>query len=86
MDDARKCYTEYIESEEFMKNDGWRGQLNRIAEMPAQFMSEKVWDEFDTALSGALCDLEARSFAAGFNAALRLWAGRLMESNQWSMT
>ena len=42
--------------------------------------------KFDEAIGTAACELESRSFAAGFNAAMRYACGQLMEATQWSMT
>jgi hypothetical protein len=86
MDDARKCYTEYIESEEYEENDGWKGALWAAMDIPSKFLAKEVYMNYEEAMASAICETEARSFAAGFNAGLRLWAARFMESNQWSMT
>lgn len=86
MDDAKKCYQEYISSKEYEANDGWHGRMWEIAEIPAKFMAREVYAKFDDAVASAVCEIEARSFAAGFNAAMRYAVDRLMETTQWSMT
>lgn len=86
MDKQRKCYQEYIESPEYEKNDGWHGRMWEIAKIPAEFMAREVYMKFDDAVASAVAEIEARSFAAGFNAAMRCAVAQLMESTQWSMT
>lgn len=86
MDNARKCYQEYIESKEYEANDGWHTQMWEIAEIPAKFMAREVYSKFDEAIATAVCEIEARSFIAGFNAAMRCAVAQLMESTQCSMT
>lgn len=84
MDDVKKCYQEYICSKEYEAHDGWKGRLWEIAEMPARFMSQEVYAKFDDAIGDVACEIEARSFAAGFNAAMRCIVAHLMESTQCS--
>lgn len=86
MDNARKCYQDYIESKEYEQNDGWHTRMWEIAEIPAKFMAREVYMKFDEAVASAVNEIEARSFAAGFNAAMRCAVTQLMESTQWSMT
>lgn len=89
MNDARTCYRKYIESDEYVENDGWRSQLDAAFEQICCFIdpsNKRAMLDIENALTGYACSAESRSFAAGFNAATRLWAIRLMESNQWSMT
>lgn len=86
MDAQRKCYQEYIESKEYESHDGWKGRLWEIAAIPAKFMSREVYMKFDEAIASAANEIEARSFAAGYNAAMRHAAVMLMEDTQWSMS
>lgn len=86
MENVKKCYQEYIGSKDYEACDGWHTRLWEIAEIPAKFMAREVYSKFDEALADAVCEIEARSFVAGFNAAMRCAVAQLMESSQCSTT
>lgn len=82
MSDARKCYEEYINSKTYVANDGWHRGLYEAMDAIEGKMPKEDYMKFENAVSEFLGEIEARTFAAGFNSASRMWVCRMMESTQ----
>ena len=88
MDLLKKCYIEYIEGAEYQANDGWHKRMWEIQDGITQraHMNVHEYEEYDTVFSGELCELEERSFAAGFYAGLAAAVQKVMEASRCSLT
>lgn len=88
MDLLKKCYLEFTDSPEFHANDGWHKRMWELEEMAIEH-SNFTHDEyvaFEDGISGELCELEARYFAAGFHAGLAVAVQKVMEAGRCSLT